>query len=178
MTSVRRLSLIDSGAEPAVLAGLASVSDSPTPQPRDGTAMESLKVAFATQDLAHVDAHFAGARNMAIYSVSSEGARFLEAVQFDEPSGEGTGGGDDRVMAKITAIKDCSVLFVAAIGGPAAARVVNNRIHPIKAKPNESITEILERLQTVLDGTPPPWLRKVLRQDEQRDMSFLDEDDD
>ena len=43
----------------------------------------SMKVAFATQDLQRVDAHFGWAKNIAIYELSAEGHRFLEAVQFE-----------------------------------------------------------------------------------------------
>jgi len=42
-----------------------------------------MKVAFATQDLKRVDAHFGWAKNLAVYEISSAGHRFLEAIQFD-----------------------------------------------------------------------------------------------
>jgi nitrogen fixation protein NifX len=50
---------------------------------------------------------------------------------------------------------------VAAIGG-SAARVVAAKIHPIKVAQPEPILDILDKLQAVLAGTPPPWLRKAL----------------
>jgi len=51
---------------------------------------------------------------------------------------------------------------VAQIGGPAAARLVAKRIHPIKSKDNEKIESIVEKLQQVLRDNPPPWLRKAM----------------
>ena len=42
-----------------------------------------MKVAFATQDLKRVDAHFGWAKNIAIYEIGPEGHHFVEAVQFD-----------------------------------------------------------------------------------------------
>jgi nitrogen fixation protein NifX len=60
-------------------------------------------------------------------------------------------------------LKDCAILYVAAIGGSAAARVVAAKIHPIKVPQPEPILDILDKLQEVLNGTPPPWLRKVLQ---------------
>ena len=127
-----------------------------------------MKVAIATQDLKTVDAHFAGARTMAIYEVSAEGSRLLEAIRFDQASNQdGVHGdpddGDDRLSARLEAIRGCQLLFVRAIGGPAAARVVNARIHPIKVTFDEPIGEVLGRCQTMLKGNPPPWLRKVLQ---------------
>ena len=127
-----------------------------------------MKVAIATQDLKTVDAHFAGARTLAVYEVSTEGSRMLEAIRFDASSnqdGVHTDDGDDRITPRIDAIRGCQLLFVRAIGGPAAARVVNARIHPIKVPTDEPIGEVLTRVQTMLKGNPPPWLRKVLREE-------------
>lgn len=139
-----------------------------------------MKVAFATHDMKTVDAHFGGARNMAIYEVSPAGHHFLEAVQFDDQTDEsGDHDGDnDRLGAKIEALKGCALLFVAAIGGPAAARVVNSRIHPIKVPAPEPIPAVLARIQTMLNGNPPPWMRKILAADAQAGaMDFLEEED-
>jgi nitrogen fixation protein NifX len=159
---VRKFRLIEAEA-----GGPASA----VPSPAEGGL--EMKVAFATHDMTRVDAHFAGARHFAIYSVSTQGSRFLEAVQFD-----GEGQGEARVAAKIEAIHDCAILFVAAIGGPAAARVVNSRIHPVKARENEPIADILARLEALLCSAPPPWLRKAVRKGGMRDFSFLEEEDD
>lgn len=54
-------------------------------------------------------------------------------------------------------------MHVAAIGGTAAARVVNAGLMPVKVAEGSSVAELLQRLQGVLQGTPPPWLRKVMR---------------
>ena len=56
------------------------------------------------------------------------------------------------------------MLFCLAIGGPAAAKVVSARIHPIKTPQPAPIPEVLERTRAMLAGSPPPWLRKVLAQ--------------
>lgn len=135
-----------------------------------------MKVAFATQDMKRVDAHFGGARQLAIYEVDSDSSRFLEAVQFDAFSAEDGDHGDpeeDRLMAKIDALRGCALLFVMAIGGPAAARVVNAKVHPIKLPTPEAIPDVITRIQGMLKGNPPPWLRKVL-QDESHKMDFLE----
>ena len=63
---------------------------------------------------------------------------------------------------KIDAISDCAILYVAAIGGSGAARVVAKNIHPMKVSEPEDIAVLLEKLRAVLNGTPPPWLRKVM----------------
>lgn len=134
-----------------------------------------MKVAFATQDLKRVDAHFGWAKNIAIYEISPEGHRFLEAVQFDGDLQED--GNEDKLAPKLAAIKDCAILYVAAIGGSGAARVVANNIHPVKVAQPEEITDILARLQGVLQGTPPPWLRKALLKGQERNFDFESADE-
>ena len=164
---MRRLRLIDTGA--GAPHGAA-----------DLTAHEGhMKIAFATQDLKTLDAHFGGARNLAIYDVSPNGYRFLEAVRFDSHSNEDglhAEPEDDRIGPRVDALAGCAVVFVLAIGGPAAARVVNSKIHPVKLPRPEPISEILDRLQTMLAANPPPWLRKAMRQDAGA-LDFLAEED-
>ena len=133
-----------------------------------------MKIAFATQDLKRVDAHFGWAKNIAIYEVSPDDSRFLEAIQFDGDLKED--GNEDKLAPKLDAIKDCAILYVAAIGGSGAARVVANNIHPIKVNQPESIAEILDKLKDVLAGNPPPWLRKVMRKGQEQNFDFDEEE--
>jgi nitrogen fixation protein NifX len=132
-----------------------------------------MKVAFATQDLKRVDAHFGWAKNIAIYELTPMGHTFLQAVQFDGDLQED--GNEDKLAPKLEAIKDCALLYVAAIGGSAAARVVANKIHPVKVNGPDDIVETLGKLKDVLNGTPPPWLRKALQKDQERILDFEDE---
>jgi nitrogen fixation protein NifX len=135
----------------------------------------TMKVAFATQDMQRVDAHFGWAKNIAIYELNAEDYHFLEAVQFDGELAED--GNEDKLAPKLEAIRDCAILYVAAIGGSGAARVVAMKIHPIKVNEPESIHGILDKLQVVLQGTPPPWLRKLLNKDAGRTFHFDEEEE-
>ncbi len=132
-----------------------------------------MKVAFATQDLQRVDAHFGWAKNIAIYEVSPEGHSFVEAVQFEGDLAED--GNEDKLAPKIAAIKGCAILYVAAIGGSGAARVVAANVHPVKVNGPEPISGILAKIQEVLRGIPPPWLRKALMKGRERSFD-LDEE--
>ena len=129
-----------------------------------------MKVAFATQDLKRVDAHFGWAKNIAIYEIGPESHEFVEAIQFDGDLKED--GNEDKLAPKIEAIKDCAILYVAAIGGSGAARVVANNIHPMKVNQPEPISDLLDKLQEVLRGVPPPWLRKALTKGKERVLDF------
>jgi nitrogen fixation protein NifX len=158
---MRRLRLIDgAGAAPVVK--------------EDGL----MKVAFATNDLKRVDAHFGGAKQMVFYEITGETSRLIEAVQFDHHSAEDgahdPSDNDDRLGPKVDSLKGCSLLFVLAIGGPAAARVIGLKVHPIKLPAVETIPDVISRVQGMLKGNPPPWLRKVL-QDDSHKMDFLEE---
>src|SRR6266496_6579026 len=107
-----------------------------------------MKIAFTTQDLKRVDAHFGWAKNIAIYEVLPEGHHFVHLVEFSGDLQED--GNEDKLAPKLDAIKDCAILYVAAIGGSGAARVVAQGIHPIKVNEPEDIGGILIRLEAVL----------------------------
>lgn len=133
-----------------------------------------MKVAFATQDLQRVDAHFGWAKNITVYDVRADGYDFVETFTFEGDLKED--GDEDKLAPKIAAILDCAILYVAAIGGSGAARVVAGKIHPIKVSQPEAIMDILDKLQDVVKGTPPPWLRKALLKDQERVLDFEDRD--
>ncbi|QAY97263.1 nitrogen fixation protein NifX [Methylovirgula ligni] len=131
-----------------------------------------MKIAFATQDMKRVDAHFGWAKNIAIYEIGPEGHEFVEAIEFDGDLRED--GNEDKLAPKIDAIRDCAILYVAAIGGSGAARVVAANIHPMKVSQPEAIDDLLLKLEEVLKGSPPPWLRKALSKGKERSFDFED----
>jgi nitrogen fixation protein NifX len=135
-----------------------------------------MKIAFATQDQQRVDAHFGWAKHLAIYEISPQGYQFVQDFGFGEELAED--GNEDKLAPKLDAIRDCAIVYVAAIGGSAAARVVATKIHPIKVNQPEPILDILDKLQVVLQGTPPPWLRKALLKDQGKTESFEDDNED
>ncbi|MFP4125262.1 MAG: nitrogen fixation protein NifX [Alphaproteobacteria bacterium] len=147
---VRKLSLIDT-------EGAMTTDDA-----RPGERM--IKVAIATNDHRFLDAHFGSAESFAVFAVSPERWRFVEMVTFDDPTpGEGRHADEvDRITPKVEALVGADLLFVLAIGGPAAAQVVKAGIHPVKLKEPEPLGQVVLRVQRMLNGKPPPWLRKVL----------------
>ena len=132
-----------------------------------------MKVAFATQDQQRVDAHFGWAKHLAVYDVTPSGYKFVHDYGFGEDLAED--GDEDKLAPKLGAIADCAIVYVAAIGGSAAARVVASKIHPVKVTAPEPILDILDRLQVVLAGTPPPWLRKALMKGQEKRFDFESE---
>jgi nitrogen fixation protein NifX len=133
----------------------------------------AMKVAFCTENLTEVDAHFGWAKKIAIYEVEAESSRLIELVEFAGNLAED--GTEDKLVPKLAAIKDCAILYVLAIGGSAAAQVIKLGVHPVKVpegKGPQLIAEIVVRLQEVLKGTPPPWLRKALLKGKERSFDF------
>jgi nitrogen fixation protein NifX len=162
--TTRRLRLVDPAGD-----------ESGRPPPVKGGHM---RIAVATQDRQRVDAHFASAKTFLFYDIGPEGHSFLEAVQFDavsDESGNHKEDGEDRLAAKITALEGSALLFCRAIGGPAAARVVRAKVHPIKLPADEPISDVIERVRVMLNGNPPPWLRKALRDNGAGEERFIDE---
>lgn len=134
-----------------------------------------MKIAFATQDQQRVDAHFGWARHLAVYDIGPDGYSFVQDFSFGEDLAED--GNEDKLAPKLAAIGDCAIVYVAAIGGSAAARVVASKIHPVKVAQPEPILDILDKLQDVLKGTPPPWLRKALMKGQERVTDFEADDE-
>jgi nitrogen fixation protein NifX len=162
--NTRRLKLID-GAGPAQDA--AEEGEVP------------LRVAIATTDLENLNAHFGSAPKFAIYEITASTSRFVEAIGFgniSDESGSHKVEGDDKLQVKVDAITGCTLLFVLAIGGSAAAKVVNAKVHPVKLPQAQPITEVIERVQGMLKGSPPPWLKKILGEKNSRKESKFEED--
>ena len=117
-----------------------------------------MKVAFASTDKVHVDEHFGKAEEFYIWEIGPEEAALSGVAQLNTEEGDI----DDKIEARTSVLADCALVYVGEIGGPAAARLVQKKIHPIKSKEREPITVVVEKLQEVLKGNPPPWLRKAM----------------
>ena len=122
-----------------------------------------MKVAMATTDQTAVDAHFAQAAHLAIYEVTPSEWRHVETVTFTDDDRDADG---DRVTPRLAALSDCALLFLKGVGGPAAARIVKARVHPVALQQDEPVTDVLERVRGMLADGPPPWLSKLLAQDD------------
>mgnify|MGYP002780989606 CR=1 FL=1 len=133
-----------------------------------------MKVAFTTSDRTHVNAHFGSAKEIDVYEVSQSGYEFLQTIQFGGNLDED--GNEDKLLPKINALQNCTIVYVSTIGGSAASRLIKQGITPIKTQSEaEGVQDVLERLVATLKGTPPPWLRKALMQ---RNPSFDDFEED
>ncbi|QGG48556.1 nitrogen fixation protein NifX [Heliorestis convoluta] len=122
-------------------------------------------VAFASKSMKTIDSHFGLAESFAIYKVTAEKIESLGVTAC--PQGEA--GDEDKVESKLNLLKNCSVVYCTQIGGPAAARLVQSNIHPLKVPEGRPIQDELERLQLLLATNPPPWLVKKIKKEQEKE---------
>jgi len=125
----------------------------------EGDMPGSVRIACASNDAVNVDGHFGSCSQFLVYQVSADETRLIDIRSTDIPKGLEV---DDKNLYRAELIQDCQVLYMASVGGPAAAKIVKLGIHPIKLPGIESIVDIIAQLQTVIAGTLPPWLAKVM----------------
>lgn len=134
---------------------------------KEGDMADSIRVACASNKAEELDGHFGSCSRFLIYQVSATEMRLI-----DSRSASGPEARDDKNAYRASLIEDCQVLFVASIGGPAAAKVVRAGIHPIKYPDGGSARERIAALQKVIVDAPPPWLAKVMGHDEESRVRF------
>ena len=139
------------------------------------TAGHQLRVATLSREIAlamgfkgeELDGHFGSCARFLIYQLSASELRLIDIRSANGPESR-----DDKNAFRANLINDCQVLFVASIGGPAAAKVVRAGVHPIKYPAAGSARERMESLQKVIQDSPPPWLAKVMGHDEESRIRF------
>jgi nitrogen fixation protein NifX len=124
-----------------------------------GGHVQGLRVAVATTDGSLVDEHFGRCRRFDVYELDATSCELVATRDL----GEAISHDDGAVESRLEAVRDCVIVHVTSIGPGAAARVVNAGVMPLKLPEGTPVAEVVTRLQAVLRGTPPPWLRKVLR---------------
>jgi nitrogen fixation protein NifX len=117
-----------------------------------------MKVAFTSTTGEAVDQHFGHAAAFYVWEIEPDAAQLVGKVSAITSAGDE----EDRIAARASAIADCAIVYTVQIGGPAAAKLVSRRIHPMKTGGDVPVAELVAKLQQVLKGNPPPWLRKAL----------------
>jgi nitrogen fixation protein NifX len=123
----------------------------------EGDMPDAIRVACASNSGEELDGHFGSCNRFLVYQVSKDEIRLIDVR--DAAASEAH---DDKNAWRARLIADCQVLFVASIGGPAAAQVVKTGIHPIKDPHGGNARERLGALQDKLASAPPPWLAKAM----------------
>ncbi|WP_052339738.1 NifB/NifX family molybdenum-iron cluster-binding protein [Gorillibacterium massiliense] len=120
-----------------------------------------IKIAFATTDGRTVNAHFGLCDAFTVYELDAN--RYEELPERSVVAPLGIDSGDNsRIEQRVTAIRDCTLVYINQIGAAAAARVTRSRIMPVKVDEGSSIQTHVEKLMEVLRGKPPIWLAKAM----------------
>lgn len=122
----------------------------------EGDMPGSLRVALASNNSNQVDGHYGSCTRFLIYQVSADDLKLIDVrstADCDEA--------EDKNAARAALIKDCHVVYVQSIGGPAAAKVIRASIHPIKWPAAGPADEALGQLQESI-RKPPPWLARIM----------------
>ncbi|HET9954342.1 MAG TPA: dinitrogenase iron-molybdenum cofactor biosynthesis protein [Polyangiaceae bacterium] len=119
----------------------------------------SVRVAVASNDAEELNGHFGSCTRFLIYQVSASELRLVgvRSTLLADRS-------DDKNAFRVGLISDCRILYVVHVGGPAAAKVIKADIHIIPVPDGGAAREVLAKLQGVIGGAPPPWLKKALAQ--------------
>lgn len=139
----------------------------------EGDMPGSIRIAIASSSGENVNGHFGSCPRFLIYQLSTEAYRLVDirsTAEADEA--------EDKNSARVDLVKDCHVMYIQSVGGPAAAKIVRAGIYPMKKPDGGSAQQTLEELQQVMQGTPPPWLAKVMGKDASKSLRFTDDDED
>ncbi len=123
----------------------------------EGDMPESIRVAVASNGGEQLDGHFGSCPRFLVYQLNGDDIRLIAIRATD-----GASTAEDRNAFRADLIRDCHVLYIQSIGGPAAAKVVRSGIYPIKKPEGGTAREHLSDLQQVMRRQPPPWLAKVM----------------
>jgi len=147
--------------------------DLPAPAPyADGDLPGSIRVALASNAGESLDGHFGTCVRFLIYQVSPSEIRLIEVRRGENGRTEDM----DKNDLRAEQIRDCDLLYVVSIGGPAAAKVVRRDIHPVKKPQGGEARIVLSELQGAL-AAPPPWLAKAMGVNRAPTPAWADVDD-
>jgi nitrogen fixation protein NifX len=130
------------------------------------TMNNAMKVAFASKDMEEINAHFGGAKEFVVYNVSKEGYELCEVIKTDTSNLED----DDKTDFRVRALKGVSIMYSESIGGTAAAKVIRAGIHPMKVNEPTLIEDVLKSLVAMINGNPPPWVKRIIQMKTEHDV--------
>lgn len=118
---------------------------------------QSIQVAVSSNNLEKLDGHFGSCDYYLIYQLTPETMRLVDvrlAIESELAK--------EKTAFRVNLIKDCDIVYLVSIGGPAAAKVIHANIYPLKKEEGGEAREFLAQLQSAIAQSPPPWLAKIL----------------
>ena len=122
-----------------------------------------------------VNQHFGSSQGFHVFGVSAGAATLLGTKVFAKEKKDGN---EDKLKPKLAWLHGSDIVYVGSIGGSATKQLIMLGIHPIVVKGGPDIEEIIEELQTELNGTPSPMLARVIQQKSGKGEDRFDEMED
>jgi nitrogen fixation protein NifX len=129
-----------------------------TVEDNDDSLENAIKVAFASKDMETINAHFGGAKEFVIYDLSKDGYKLSGVIKTDTSELNG----DDKTDFKVKALAGINIMYCESIGGTAAAKVIRGGINPMKVQEPRKIVDVAAELVEMINGNPPPWVKKIM----------------
>jgi nitrogen fixation protein NifX len=121
-----------------------------------------MKVAFSSSTGIAIDENFRKTRGFSIWDIGPREAFYVTTVSIrSEPGSE-----EGRIAARADALAHCAIVCSREMSGPAAAKLVARNVHPMKTGSNVPVEDIIGKIQAVLRGNAPPWIRKAQTRDQ------------
>jgi nitrogen fixation protein NifX len=127
----------------------------------EGDMPGSVRLAIGTEYGMNLSGHFGTCPRFLIYQVTCNETRLIDV--------RGTAGGKgakDSHAWRAELLDDCSLVLVESIGLPDTARLMKAGIHPVKYPQTCRVQDALGDIQQILRDAPPPWLGKLMGQQE------------
>ena len=136
---------------------------------KDAARRDSVRIAFATTDLRHVDQHFGSAERFAIYEVDAEQSRLLEVAEFGAGKQDGN---ESKLLEKFVLVEACAAVYSLAIGPSAVRQLMALGVQPMRVPEHSLISALLNGLQHELREGPAGWLARALSAKDKDDERF------
>ncbi|MGF1478259.1 MAG: dinitrogenase iron-molybdenum cofactor biosynthesis protein [Cyanophyceae cyanobacterium] len=124
---------------------------------QEGDLPNSIRIAVASNTGEQLDGHFGSCHRYLIYQLTVDQIKLIDVRSALEADLH-----DDKNRFRVDLIRDCAVLYIVSIGGPAAAKVIQANIYPMKKEKGGAARESLAELQQAIATSPPPWLAKII----------------
>lgn len=117
-----------------------------------------MKIAFASTDGRIINRTFGEANDFKIWEIGPDRAAYCG----DRNAITSHLAKEERNAARVSAVADCPIVCSVDISTVALAKVVAHKAFHLKTGSEKPIAEVIEKLQAVLRGNPPPWLKKAM----------------
>ena len=119
-----------------------------------------LRVAFASDDRLTVNQHFGAAGGFAIFALDGERAQLVEVAEFPPETMDAN---ENKLPAKIAALKGCAAVYCLAAGASAVKQLLAAGVQPMRLDDGTEIEPLLKQISVAIKDGGVAWVDKALR---------------